>query len=122
MARKRTWANGAVGNTPLNAERLNAMEDDLDAALVQAAADPSALFAGAVTTDANGAPVSAVVKWPDGRDGTYAGTPSGSWPGSISAYTITRSLPTGTLTYTQPAVTRDGSTGAITNRPPITVS
>lgn len=122
MARKRTWANGATGNTPLNAERLNALEDDLDDALVQAAADPSALFAGAVTIDANGAPISAVVKWPDGVDGTYSGTASETFPGSISAYTITRALSTGTETYTQPAVTRDATTGAITNRPPITVT
>lgn len=122
MARKRTWANGATGNTPLNAERLNSLEDDVDAALVQAAADPSALFAGAVMVDANGAPISAVVEWPDGINGTYAGTASASWPGSISAYTITRTLPGETKTYTQPAVTRDGTTGAITNRPPITVS
>lgn len=122
MARKRNWANGATGNTPLNAARLNALEDDLNAALVQAAADPASLFAGAVILDANGAPTSAVIKWPDGVDGTYSGTPSVSWPGSISAYTITRSLPGVTETYTQPAVTRDGTTGAVTNRPPIVVS
>lgn len=28
----------------------------------------------------------------------------------------------GTVTYTQPAVTRDSATGNVTNRPPITVS
>lgn len=118
---KRSWADGATGNTPLNAARLNAQETDIKSALVALAADPSALFAGAVTNDANGAPLSAVVRWPDGVDGTYAGTPSGTWPGTISAYTITRSGPV-TETYTQPAVTRDASTGAITNRPPIVVS
>jgi hypothetical protein len=121
MPNKRLWADGATGNTPLNAARLNAQETDIKASLVQLAADPSSLFAGAVIIDANGAPTSAVVKWPDGVDGTYSGTPSVSFPGSISAYTITR-VGTPTETYTQPAVTRDATTGAITNRPPIVVS
>jgi hypothetical protein len=100
---------------------LNAQETDIKASLVQLAADPSALFAGAITRDGYGAPVSAVVKWPDGVDGTYSGTASVSFPGSISAYTITRAG-TPTETYTQPAVTRDATTGEITNRPPIVVS
>ena len=117
---KRTWADGQNGNTPLNAARLNALETDLDAALVQLARDPSQLFAGAVTPDAYGAPISAVVAWPDGVAGVYSGTPSGSFPGAISAYTITR-VGTPTKTYTQPAVTRDGN-GTVTNRPPIVVT
>jgi hypothetical protein len=116
----RSWADGQTGNTPLNAARLNALETDLDAALVQLAADPSLLFSGAVTRDANGAPTSAVVAWPDGVAGTYAGTASGTWAGTISAYTITR-VGTPTKTYTQPAVTRDAS-GYISNRPAITVT
>lgn len=118
---KRIWADGATGNTPLNAARLNAQETDIKAALVAHAADPSALFAGAVIIDANGAPTSAVIKWPDGVDGNYSGTPSGTWPGTISSYTLTR-VGTPTETYTQPAVTRDATTGAVTNRPPIVVS
>lgn len=118
---KRTWNDGVLGNTPLSAARLNQLEDDLDAALVALARDPESLFGGAVTRDANGAPTSAVVKWPDGVDGNYSGTASVSFPGSISAYTITR-VGTPTKTYTQPAVTRDATTGLVTNRPPITVS
>jgi hypothetical protein len=118
---KRTWSDGVLGNTPLSAARLNQLETDLEAALLQLARNPEALFAGAVTYDGNGAPTSAVVQWPDGVSGTYAGTASVNFPGSVSAYTITR---TGspTVTFTQPAVTRDAATGNVTNRPPITVT
>lgn len=118
---KRNWVNGQAGNTPLDAARMNALETDLDAALMALARDPDALFAGAVTRNADGAATSAVVKWPDGVDGTYSGTASTSFPGSIDAYTITR-VGSPTVTYTQPAVTRDATTGYVTNRPPITVS
>lgn len=118
---KRNWANGQAGNTPLDATRMNALETDLDAALVALARDPDALFAGAVTRNADGAATSAVVNWPDGVDGTYSGTASTSFPGSINSYTITRVAGGITVTYTQPAVTRDAN-GYVTNRPPITVS
>ena len=118
---KRNWADGVLGNTPLSAERLNQLEADLEAALLQLARDPESLFAGAVQYDANGAPTSAVVQWPDGVTGTYSGTPSVNFPGSISAYTVTRAG-SPTVTYTQPAVTRDATTGNITNRPPIVKS
>lgn len=117
---KRTWADGQTGNTPLNAARLNALENDLDAALHALAAVPEALFSGAVSVDANGVPTSATVKWPDGTAGSYAGTASGTWLGALDAYTITYAG-TPTKTYTQPTVTRDGS-GFITNRPAITVA
>lgn len=124
---KRNWADGVLGNTPLSAARLNELETDLEAALLALARDPESLFAGAVSRDANGAPTSAVVQWPDKENGqpvtgTYSGTASVNFPGSISAYTITRITNAGTQTFTQPAVTRDATTGNITNRPPITVS
>ncbi len=118
---KRNWADGVLGNTPLSAARLNELETDLEAALLQLARDPSQLFAGAVTRDGNGAPTSAVIAWPDGVTGTYAGTASVSFPGSVSAYTVTR-VGSPTVTFTQPAVTRDATTGLVTNRPAITVS
>lgn len=118
---KRTWNDGVLGNTPLSAARLTQLENDLEAALLQLARDPSQLFAGAVTRDVDGTPTSAVVEWPDGVSGTYSGTASVSFPGSVSAYTITR-VGSPTVTFTQPAVTRDPVTGLITNRPPITVS
>ena len=118
---RRNWEDGVLGTTPLSAERLNQLEDDLEAALLQLARDPESLFAGAVTNDSDGAPVSAVVKWPDGVDGTYSGTASTLFPGSIDSYTVTRAG-TPTTTYSQHAVTRDPVTGAVTNRPHITVS
>lgn len=118
---KRNWADGVLGNTPLSAARLTELEDDLDAALVALARDPESIFGGAVTRNTDGAPTSAVVAWPDGVTGNYSGTASTSFPGAINSYTITR-VGTPTKTYTQPAVTRDATTGLITNRPPITVS
>ena len=118
---KRNWADGVLGNTPLSAARLNELEEDLEAALLQLARDPSQLFSGAVTYNGDGAPTSAVVTWPDGVTGTYSGTASTLFPGSINAYTVTRAG-SPTITFTQPNVTRDGVTGLIVNRPPITVS
>ncbi len=117
---KRNWKNGQSGGTPLDEVRLNELEADLEAALYALARDPDALFAGAVTRNADGAATSAVVKWPDGVDGTYSGTASTTFPGSVNSYTITRAAAP-TVTYTQPAVTRDAN-GYVTNRPPITVS
>ena len=119
MAR-RTWADGQTGATPLNAARLNALEADIEAALLTLARTPEAMFTGTVTRDADGAPTSAAVVWPDGTQGTYSGTPSVNWPGAVSAYTVTYAA-SPTKTFTQPAVTRDAS-GRITNRPAITVS
>lgn len=77
---------------------------------------PEAMWTGTRTLDANGAVTSAAVTWPDGTTGTYAGTPSTAFPGSIDAYTITYGT---THVYTQPAVTRD-TAGNITNQPAIT--
>jgi hypothetical protein len=118
---KRVWNDGVLGNTPLSAARLSDLEDDLEAAMLQLARDPAQLFAGAVTNDEHGAPISAVVEWPDGVTGTYSGTPSVFFPGSINAYTVTRAG-SPTVTFTQPAITREGGTGYVTNRPPITVT
>lgn len=118
------WVNLSP-QTPLDAVRMNARDRLLLASLVQLARDPDALFAGAVTRNADGAATSAVVEWPDkvngvAVSGTYSGIASTTFPGSINSYTITRNV-TPTVTYTQPAVTRDAS-GYITNRPPITVT
>lgn len=117
---KRNWADGVLGNTPITAAKLMELEADLDAALVQLAADPSSLFDGTVTRTTEGAPTSASVKWPGGFTGVYSGTPSTTFPSVIDAYTITR---TGApvQTFTQPAVTRD-TNGFITNRPAITIT
>ena len=115
------WLDGVLGNTPLTAARLNERDTLIEAAIVQAAADPSDIWSGAVTNDAlTGAPVSASVTWPDGAAGIYSGTASTTFPGAVDAYTITK-VGVPTKTYTQPAVTRDPA-GNITNRPAITVS
>lgn len=118
---KRVWNNGQLGGTALEKARLDPLEQDLIKALTALARDPESLFAGAITRDANGAPTSAVIEWPDGVTGNYAGTASTTFPGSVSAYTVTR-VGSPTVTFTQPAVTRDASTGNVTNRPPIVVS
>ncbi|UXM93318.1 hypothetical protein [Paenarthrobacter sp. JL.01a] len=117
---RRNWTNGVIGNTPLSAERLNSLEDDLAAALLQLARDPDALFSGSVVRNADGAATSAQVVWPDGSTGVFAGTTSEDWPGAVESYTITK---TGTpvRTYTQPTVTRNES-GKITTRPAITIT
>ena len=117
---KRNWADGVLGNTPLTAGRLNDLEGDLEAALLQLAADPSQLFNGTITRSTAGAAISASVLWPDGVTGVYSGTASTTFASVIDAYTITR---TGTTvkTFTQPAVTRDAN-GYITNRPAITIT
>jgi hypothetical protein len=117
---KRNWKNGALGGTPIDEAHLNALEDDLEAALLQLARDPSLLFSGAVTRDGDGAAISASVTWPDGTTGVYSGTASTSIAGAIDAYTVTRAG-SPTVTFTQPAVTRNPA-GHVTNRPPITVS
>ncbi len=117
---KRNWVDGATGNTPLNGARLNALEADVDAGYTDLVRDPSQLFTGAITRNSSGAPTSATVTWPDGVAGVYSGTASTSFPSAIDSYTVTRAV-SPTLTYTQSAVTRDGS-GNISNRPAITVA
>lgn len=115
------WFDWAIGNTPLTASRLNYRDTLLDAALASLARDPSLLFSGAVTMDGNEVPTSASVLWPDGSPGVYSGTASTAFPTAVDSYSVTRVLSTGTVTYTQPAVTRDAA-GNITNRPNIVVS
>jgi hypothetical protein len=77
------------------------------------------LISGAITRDSNGAPTLAAVIWPDGTPGTFTGTPSAVL-GALDGWSITYGSPV-TKTYTQPAVTRNGS-GAITNQPAITIT
>lgn len=117
---RRVWNNGQLGNTALEKARLDPLEQDVARALYALARDPEALFAGAVTRNTDNAPTSAVVEWPDGKTGTYSGTASTEFPGSIDSYAITWAGPV-TVTFTQPAVTRN-TAGHITNRPPITVT
>lgn len=90
--------------------------------MLHAAGNLDALIVGAITRDANGAATSAPVVWPDGTIGTYtATTVSTTFPGAVDAYTVTYGSPA-TKTVTQSAVTRDATTGAVTNRPAMTVA
>ena len=92
------------------------------AQLKQWARNPDMLITGAITRDSNGAATSAPVTWPDGVTGTYtADTLSTAFPGAVDAYHVTYVGAT-TKTFTQPAVTRDATTGAVTDAPAITVS
>lgn len=118
--RKRTWKNGQLGGTPLDEANLNDLEDDLGELLLRFGADPSMLFSGAITRNADGAPISASVVWPDGTVGVYSGTANGTWPAAIDSYTVTYAA-TPTITVTQPAVTRD-TNGYVTNSPAITIT
>ena len=118
--RLRDWKNGVLGNTPLAADRLNGVEDDIGAMLLQLGASPPMLFSGAVTVNTDGAPVSASVRWPNGTVGVYSGTASTAFPGAVDAYTITYAG-SPTITVTQPAVTRNAA-GQVTNSPALTIT
>jgi asparagine N-glycosylation enzyme membrane subunit Stt3 len=75
------------------------------------------------TRDANGAITTASVVWPDGATGTFTtDTASTAFPGAIDAYHVTYVQGATTLTVTQPAVTRDGTTGAVTAQPALAVT
>lgn len=94
--------------------------DSRYASYLSLAANPDAIIVGAITRDGNGAATSAGVVWPDGTTGTYtADTVSTSVPGAVDAYHVTYGS---TRTYTQPAVTRDSTTGAVTARPALVVT
>jgi hypothetical protein len=120
ILQKRIWKNGLPGNTPVEEVRLNGLEQDVIQSLVQLARNPESLFAGSVEPDGNGAPISAVVEWPDGVPGVFSGSPSPDFPGALDGWTVTR-VGAPTVTFTQPTVTRNGS-GHITSRPPMTIS
>lgn len=75
---------------------------------------------GAITIDANGVPTTFTVKWPDGSGGTFTTTSTDPVTGAITGYTITHTL--SGKTVTQPTMTRDAATGAVTNKPVLTVA
>ena len=105
-----TSVNGATGSVDLDAQY---------ARYAQLARTPESIISGPITRDGNGAPVSAAVVWPDDTAGTFTGTPSAVL-GALDGWSITYGDPV-IRTYTQPAVTRDGS-GAIISQPAITIS
>lgn len=59
--------------------------------------DPIQIWDGIITRDANGAPISAPVKWPDQTTGTFTGVPSAIWPGQLDEWSATY----GAFTITQ---------------------
>lgn len=86
------------------------------------ARNPDGLITGSITRNANGAATTAAVVWPDGTPGTYTALAlSTAFPGAVDSYQITYGSPV-TATYTQAAVTRDSTTGAVTSVPAIAVS
>lgn len=85
------------------------------------AREPELILTGTVTRNAAGAATASAVTWPDGTPGTYSATTVNATNAAlVDAYTITYGSPV-TRTFTQPAVTRRAD-GAITARPPMTVS
>lgn len=87
-----------------------------------AAKRPEDMATGTLTYNSAGALTSANVTWPNGATGAYSGTASTTFPDAIDSYTITHVLNGTTTTYTQPAVTRDSTSGQVTSRPAITVA
>ena len=80
------------------------------------------LLLGAITRDSNGAATAATATWPDGATGAYTAlVVSSSFAGAVDSYSVTHVVGGVTTTYTQPTLTRD-STGAVTNRPAMTVA
>jgi len=88
-------------------------------ALLADAYDLDSLVATVATSDSSGAALTGTVRWPrDGAAGAFEITrDAGS---AVTSYIVTHVLSGVTKTYTQPALTRDAS-GAVTNRPAITV-
>lgn len=114
----------AVGHPgPGYATMINEALDGVQIGANEALArDPALLIVGPITRDSNGAATAADILWPDGTEGTYvADEVSVDFPGAVDAYTITYGDPA-TITYTQPAVTRDPVTGEISDRPAMVVS
>lgn len=86
------------------------------------ARQPDLIITGAITRNSNGAATSANVEWPDGMTGVYTALVlSGTFPGAVDSFSVTRVVGPTTTTYTQPTVTRDAS-GAVTNAPEIVVT
>lgn len=91
-------------------------------AILALAATPEVLVTGSIAYSSTGAATSFALSWPDGATGTFTGTESAAFPGAIDSYSVTHVLAGVTTTYTQAALTRDSTSGAVTNRPAITWS
>lgn len=91
-----------------------------DAWLKAFASDPSEIFTGTRTLDANGVVTSSPVTWPNGITGVFTATTVNSTFKCVDAYTVTY-VNGATKTVTQSAVTRNAG-GDITVRPALTVA
>jgi hypothetical protein len=76
---------------------------------------------GAITVDGDGVATSFTARWPDGTSGTFTATTINATWLTVDAWTLTYQGAT-TKTVTQPAVTRDPTTGAVTDQPALTVA
>ncbi|MGB7237158.1 MAG: hypothetical protein WBD41_14385 [Rhodococcus sp. (in: high G+C Gram-positive bacteria)] len=126
---------GEVADDSIDAAKLApAVREKVENALTQEEADasyvplsvlaknPDNLISGSIVRNSDNAVTSAAVRWPDGTVGTYTSTTlSSAFPGAVDAYTVTYGSPV-TKTFTQPAVTRDSTTGAVTAVPAIVES
>jgi hypothetical protein len=88
---------------------------------------PDLMAVGAITRgttlgESGGATAFDVIWPPDGATGSFVGVESTVAPGTIDSYTVTHILDAVTTTYTQPTVTRDATSGAVTFRPAIVVT
>lgn len=87
----------------------------------QFARNPDQIVVGNIVYNGDGATTSASVVWPDGTPGTFTSLVlSTAVPGAVDSYQITYGDPA-VVTYVQPTVTRDATTGKITVHPAITV-
>lgn len=112
------------GNTPSDTDVASqkAVKTHVDFYRKRLIRNPELLITGSITRDTNGAVTTAEVVWPDGTPGEYNALElSTSFPGAVDSWEITYGDPV-TKTYTQPTVTRDASTGIITNLPAVTES
>lgn len=78
--------------------------------------EPELLMTGQITRNSNGVITSAPVLWSNGDTGTFTATEFDSVTNGINSYQVTK----GSITYIQPAITRD-SNGFVINRPAIVV-
>jgi type II secretory pathway component HofQ len=70
--------------------------------------------------DANGTITTGAIVWPDGGTGVITtDTASVAFVGAVDAYHATYSGPGGTMTITQPAVTRDANGGVTVQPSPV---
>lgn len=90
------------------------------AVLLLQAYEVDPLVATVATQDSTGAALTGTLRWPtDGATGAFTITRNPD--STVASYVLTHVLSGTTTTFTQPTITRDAS-GAVTDRPAVTVS